>query len=287
MQDPETLLSSSPQQSDVVLQPLPPEDWPSIDHIITEDGAPVDNVFSEKQMRLLTEPLYSSWTTDRLFVALSNVGLFYGVDLPPLVPDMLLSMNVRLPENLFPKLHRSYFVWKYGKPPEVAIEVVSNRRGGEDTDKVLRYADIRVANYFIFDPERHLSDQPLRAFRLQGSKMVADTSGSFIVPEVGLALTLWEGNFESTDASWLRWCDEQGELVRTGAESAKLEKQRADSLATSAQIAQQQAREAHEQARSAEQQAGQQKERADILATEKAALIALLQKNGIDPNSLG
>jgi len=29
--------------------------------LITEDGAPVDNIYSEKQMRLLTEPLYNTW----------------------------------------------------------------------------------------------------------------------------------------------------------------------------------------------------------------------------------
>ena len=36
---------------------------PEIDYesLITEDNEPVDNVFSEKQQRLLVEPLYTSW----------------------------------------------------------------------------------------------------------------------------------------------------------------------------------------------------------------------------------
>ena len=32
-----------------------------IESLVTEDDTPVDNMPSEKQQRLLTEPLYSSW----------------------------------------------------------------------------------------------------------------------------------------------------------------------------------------------------------------------------------
>ena len=38
---------------------LPPA--PDTSHLITEDDTPVDNFLSEKNQRLLTEPLYSSW----------------------------------------------------------------------------------------------------------------------------------------------------------------------------------------------------------------------------------
>jgi hypothetical protein len=33
-----------------------------VENIVTEDDEPLDNLFSEKQQRLLTESLYSSWT---------------------------------------------------------------------------------------------------------------------------------------------------------------------------------------------------------------------------------
>ena len=181
---------------------------------------PVDNVLSEKQMRLLTEPLYSSWKPDFPFVAFANVGLFYGVDLPPLVPDVLLSINVRLPENLRPKINRSYFVWKYGKPPEVVVEVVSNKTGGEDTKKLQLYADVRVSNYIIFDPEHYLGDETLRVYRLQGNRMVIDPTRPVRMPDVGLGMTLWPGRFEETDAEWLRWTDAEGNLIASGRETA-------------------------------------------------------------------
>ena len=100
---------------------LPEEFLPDIDDLVTEDDIPVDNIFSEKQQRLLTEPLYSSrprWP----FVALANVGLFYRVHHPPLVPDMLLSLEVEVPEDVWSKSHRAYFVWEFGKPPDVVID---------------------------------------------------------------------------------------------------------------------------------------------------------------------
>ena len=36
---------------------VPLECFPVVDHLVTEDDTPVDSFFSEKQMRLLTEPL--------------------------------------------------------------------------------------------------------------------------------------------------------------------------------------------------------------------------------------
>jgi Uma2 family endonuclease len=216
------------QRTPAGLQPLPPELWPNIDHIDVDDGAPVDNVFSEKQMRLLTESLHSSWKPDWPFVAFANVGLFYGVNIPPLVPDVLLSLHVRLPEDLGPKLNRSYFVWNYGKPPEVAIEIVSNKEGREDTEKLDRYADVRVSNYFIYDPECFISDCVLRGYQLVGGKLTPLDGERFMLPNVGLGLCLWRGRYEDTDATWLRWADSNWNLIPTGAEAAAVQRERAD-----------------------------------------------------------
>jgi len=47
--------------------------------LVTEDDTPVDNIFSERQQRLLTEPLYATAQFpggERPFIALANVGLF-------------------------------------------------------------------------------------------------------------------------------------------------------------------------------------------------------------------
>ena len=65
--------------------PLPPEYWPDVEHLVIEDDTPVDNLFSEKQQRLLTEPLYCSWAAEnRKFLTAANVAVFYGLRLPPM-----------------------------------------------------------------------------------------------------------------------------------------------------------------------------------------------------------
>src|SRR5205814_1512431 len=72
---------------------------PDVSAIVTEDDEPLDSWRSEKQQRLLTEPLYASWSgpppteggAPRSFIASANVGIFFDVRRPPIVPDMFLS----------------------------------------------------------------------------------------------------------------------------------------------------------------------------------------------------
>ncbi|MBI3926221.1 MAG: Uma2 family endonuclease [Armatimonadetes bacterium] len=206
-------------------------DVPEIDYsrFVTEDDEPVDNQLSEKQMRLLTRPLYATWA-GREFVAMANIALFYGEDEDPIVPDVLLSLGVRQPADLTEKKNRSYFVWRYGKPPDVVIEIVSNDRGGEDTRKLETYARVRVSYYVIYDPLRILSQRPLKAYRLVEGRYV-DLLDPGWLPEVGLGLVLWEGEFEGLKAGWVRWCDENRAVLPTGQERAEQERERADRLA--------------------------------------------------------
>ena len=209
----------------VAAAPAPPV-RPCLDHIVTEDETPVDNMYSEKQQRLLTEPLYSSWDAGRPFLATANVGLFYAVRQPPLVPDVLLSLDVVVPEELMAKEHRSYFVWEYGKAPEAVVEIVSNTEGGETTDKMHKYAQIGILYYAIYDPEGEVQAEPLRVFVLR-DKSYTPCSAEWL-PILGLGLTLWQGLFEKCDTTWLRWCDRQGQVIPTGAERADQERERAE-----------------------------------------------------------
>ena len=208
--------------------PLPLDQRPSVEHLVTEDGKPVDNIFSEKQQRLLTEPLYTSWRIDTPFLALANVGLFYSVRVPPFVPDVLLSLNSQAPENLFPKTNRSFFVWEYGKSPDVVIEIVSNREGNEDTDKLFGYAQIGIPFYVIYDPEQWLRSERLRFYELRTGKYELIQGSTHLMPSIGLGITLWNGSFEGHSDLWLRWTDLAGNLVATGAERAEHELKRAD-----------------------------------------------------------
>ena len=53
-----------------------------------------------------------------------------------MVPDVMLSLDVSIADDLQEKKNRSYFVWRFGKPPEVVIEIVSNREGEELGEKL-------------------------------------------------------------------------------------------------------------------------------------------------------
>jgi Uma2 family endonuclease len=235
---------------------LTPEDLPKVDHLVTEDDTPVDNWFSEKQMRLLTRPLYASWAgaeNGRKFVVAANVGLYASVHDDPLVPDVMLSLDVELPEDWWEKGHRVYFFWLFGKSPDVVLEIVSNRSGGELGAKMARYARMGIPYYAIYDPERHIQDEPLQLFELSPQRRYAPRDPARL-PGIGLGLKIWQGAFEGREDSWLRWHDEEGNLILTG----------------------------DERAREADQRAEQERQRAERAEAKAARLAARLQALGIE-----
>ena len=206
-------------------EPLIPEP-PDISHIETEDDTPVDNIFSEKQQRLLARSLNCSWNPGRPFIAASDVGLFFAVSQPPVVPDMFMSLDVRYPEDIWKKKNRSYFLWEYGKPPEVAVEIVSNTKGGEATVKTGKYARAGVWYYIIFDPQRLIQGDVLRMYELHAGKYIPLVGNQ--LARIGLGTALWEGCFEGMQAQWLRWCDHKGKLIETGEERTQDAEQKAE-----------------------------------------------------------
>jgi hypothetical protein len=217
---------------------------PDTSHLITEDDTPVDNLFSEKQQRLLTEPLYSSWSGPgrggmpgalraRPYLVAANVGIFYSIHRPALVPDVFLSLDVVMPEDWWQTSGRSYLMWEHGKPPEVVIEIVSNVKGGELGRRRQDYARMRVLTYVVFDPDRRIQDEQLAVYQL-GNDGYVETAELWL-PAVQLGLTLWEGSFENRHAVWLRWCGEDGQLIPTGQERAEQERARAEQERTRAE----------------------------------------------------
>lgn len=217
--------------------PVPPADaaspeWeipiPDVSHLIIQDDTPLDNVLHEKQMRLLTEPLYASWQAGRPFLALANVGLFHEPKQTPVVPDVMLSVDVELPPDWREhKKHLSYFVWERGKRPNVVIEIVSNTKGGELDGKLERYASIGIAFYAIYDPAHHLQEETLSCRILLGDEYESMPQ-PFNFKKLDIGLALWHGVFENQDGEWLRWTHADGSVIPTGAELATQERCRAN-----------------------------------------------------------
>lgn len=203
-------------------------DWEDFtETIVTEDDEPVDNLFSEKQQRLLARSLYSSWhppnpeksKKPRKFLAAANVGIFFSRYESPLVPDFFLGLDVEPHEDWYAKEHRSYFVWEFGKVPELVLEIVSNRKGGEINGKIKNYARMGVMYYVVFDPQKHLSENVLTVYELGFGKRLRPREDAQL-PELELSLQLWKGAFEGKEGTWLRWYDAKGTLLQTGEERA-------------------------------------------------------------------
>lgn len=217
----------------------------AVNNLVTEDDTPVDNLFSAKQQRLLTRALYSSWTPPasedhpeekRKFLADVNVGVFYSPHQSPVVPDFFLSLDVQPHQDWYAKEHRSYFVWEFEKAPDVVVEIVSNRKGGELSEKLRRYAQIGVTYYVVYDPQRLLSEDVIRVYERsfgERYRLRKDTH----LPEIGLRVTLWEGEFEGHTNTWLRWYDAAGNVIPTGEERAVRAEARVTNEATARQEA--------------------------------------------------
>lgn len=247
-----------------------PDIAPDISHLVIEDDAPVDNLISEKQQRLLTEALYSNDVFElRSFLVAANVGVFYAVRQPPLVPDVFLSLDVEVPQDWREKKNRTYFVWEFGKSPDVAIEIVSNKEGNELGSKLTNYARMGVSYYAVFDPLEQLGGKLLTVFELHVNRYQEKADAWF--DEIGIGLTLWDGTFEGKRDRWLRWCNRTGAVIPTGFECAEQERQRAE-----------QERQRAEQER---RRAEQERQRAEQAEAKAGRLAERLRALGIDPEA--
>ncbi|MGK4007740.1 Uma2 family endonuclease [Sorangium sp. So ce1036] len=254
----------------------PVVDRPDISGLVVEDDTPVDNLPSEKQQRLLTESLYTSWSGPppdesggpRPFLAAANVGLFSSVKRPPLVPDFFLSLDVVPAEPRWAKENRTYLFWEFGKPPELVIEVVSNREGEELGRKRRGYAGMRIPHYVVYDPARHLGEAALHAFELRGDLYVPIQPWFELL---GLGLVEWDGEFEGMSGPWLRWRDQDGELLLTGAERAESERERAESE--------------RKRAEGERERAEGERKRAEEAELRAQRLAARLRALGVDPDA--
>jgi Uma2 family endonuclease len=246
-----------------------------ISHLVIEDDQPVDNFQSAQQQRLLVEPLYSARALPMPFIAEANVGLFYKLKGDPIVPDVLLSLEVQRSEDYEQRRYRSYFVWEFGKVPEVCIEIVSNQEGDELTlsqksrqkGKTIAkreiYARVGVPYYIVFDPLQQIQGEMdgalAKVFSISPEgyteifpTLSPDTMGQSVwLSSVGIGLTLWEGQFEDeVTRTWLRWCDRQGQVIPTGAELANEAKTQAKDAEIRAENAESRAQRLAERLRS-------------------------------------
>jgi len=235
----------------------------------------------------------------------SDMNLYYDVNNPlwHKRPDWFGVVGVsRLYEQR--DLRLSYVIWQEKISPSAIVELLSPGTEKEDFGATTRdrnepptkwevYEQIlQVPYYVVFNR----SDERLQAFHLQAGKYqpLLLVEAKIAMPELGLSLGVWRGEYQGVNRLWLRWYDAKGDLTLTDAEaaiqSARMEKVRAETAEQQAQsekvraeTAEQQVQSEKARAETAEQQAQSEKARAETAEQQAQYLAQRLRELGIEP----
>ncbi|MGB3236982.1 MAG: Uma2 family endonuclease [Geitlerinemataceae cyanobacterium] len=253
---PQTGPPKSPRETLPTMYDLPSENP-------EEPGLPDE--FHDLQPQLLSLTFVPPEVPPSQLYTASDLNFYYDVRHPQWYkrPDWFAVVGVsRLYDEV--DLRLSYVVWQEGVNPFVVVELLSpgtesEDLGGEETEgngrivlaKPPRKWDVyekilRVPYYVVFS---HYTSQ-LRVFRLvtgNYQESVLETPGLWM-PEIGLGLGIWHGEFLGIRRVWLRWYDAQGEWLLTPEERERQrtqwERQRADSAQAQLELLKQQLRDA-------------------------------------------
>jgi Uma2 family endonuclease len=226
------------------------------------------------------DPVLQKLHPDGNYCIGQDSGIYWRLTEPPEkgveAPDWFYVPNV--PPFLNGEYRRSYVLWKEFVAPLIAIEFVSGNGSEErdatppsETEKAGKFwvyeQAIHIPFYAIFEARKAL----LEVYRLvdgRYEKMQPNERNHFSIYPMGVEL----GLIENDGLPWIRWWDNEGNLLLTGDERAIVEKQarlQAEGVAEQATLAQQQAEKMAEQER-------QQKEK----------LAAYLRSLGINPDDI-
>lgn len=209
-------------------------------------------------------------------------------------PDFFVVLNVD------GRRDRKYWLtWEEeGRYPDMIVELLSARTATVDrtTKKELYAKTFRTRNYFYYDPDK----EELKGFHLVDGEYqdLQPNQHKWLWCEVlGLWVGTWRGVYQGHEHLWLRFYDENGNLVLTGEEAEKVhaavEQQRAEEARQRAETEHRQAEEARQQAEAerrqteeARQQAEAERQRAQEAQSALADLHTRLRAMGIDPDKI-
>lgn len=208
------------------------------DNFVLPDD-PVDNINQPALAAALTEGLQLAGKLPETALVSTNYGICATVNNKIVIkaPDWAYIPQISVERSA---VVRSYTPRLQGEIPALVLEFLSDTEGGEYSiketyppGKFFFYEQIlQVPNYGIFEPETGT----LELYQLNNEKRryqlaLVNEQSRFWIPEMQLFLGVWQGNRENRNSWWLRWWDEQGNLLLWGAERIEIECQRAERLA--------------------------------------------------------
>jgi Uma2 family endonuclease len=201
--------------------------------LIAEDGEPLESSWHRACINLLIASVLS-WFRDREdFYVGGNMFVYYSLDQARnrdyRGPDFFFVDHV----NLHPQ-RRYWATWlENGRFPNVIIELLSPTTAREDrtTKRALYEETFHTRNYYCYDPDTH----QLEGWELANGQYVPlqpNEHGWLRSAALGLWVGTWQGAYLRENATWLRFYDDNGQVVAVREEIAEQlaanERQRAD-----------------------------------------------------------
>ena len=252
---------------------LPPA-FPDHTQLPESDGTFVKNFQEHPQSLILTDSIgqiLQERHPDGQYAIGQDSGIYWRETEPPEkgaeAPDWFYVPNV--PPNLDGQYRRSYVLWREHIAPLIALEFASGN-GDEERDRTpLSRTDEGVATkpgkFWVYERVMRIpyyGIYEIKSGRLEVYRLIdgyyqlleLNQRGHFPIALLGVELGLWQGNYQNQTMLWLRWWDEEGNLLLIGDERAELERLRGEQQRERAEQERLRA-ESAEQARQAEFQA--------------------------------
>ena len=212
------------------------------------DGTFVKNFQEHPQSLILTDsigPILQERHPDGQYAIGQDCGIYWRETEPAEkgaeAPDWFYVPNV--PPNLDGQIRRSYVLWREHIAPLIALEFASGN-GDEERDstplsrteegvitkpgKFWVYERVmRIPYYGIYE----INSGRLEVYRLIDGYyqlLGLNQRGHFPITSLDVELGLWQGNYQNQTMLWLRWWDEEGNLLLIGDERAELERLRGE-----------------------------------------------------------
>jgi Uma2 family endonuclease len=204
--------------------------WELLPEDFILDDEPVDNVNQPSLAAALTESLELAGKLPETALA-TNYGICATVNDKFVIkaPDWAYVPQITVPRE---QIQRSYTPHKQGQIPAVVMEFLSDPDGSEYSNKHtyppgkwFYYEQVlQVPNYIIFQPDigeleiYHLHEHG--HYKLRSS----DENNRYWLTEMELFIGVWQGKRENRQGYWLRWWDQDGNLLLWGSELVQQER---------------------------------------------------------------